>query len=50
MFFCALNTAVGNIMITPKQIATWFDLTFHTDKNIDILLKQRIKEIIHFHR
>jgi len=41
---------VGNIMITPKQIATRFDLTFRIDKNINILLKQRIKKIIHFPR
>lgn len=39
MFFGALNRAVGNIMITPKQIVTWFNLTFHIDKNTNILLK-----------
>ena len=39
MFFGALNKAVGNIMITTKQIPMWFNLTFHIDKNTNILLK-----------
>lgn len=39
MFFGVLNGAVGNITITPKQIAMWFSLTFHIDINTSILLK-----------
>lgn len=43
MYFGAFNRAVGNIMITPKQIAMWFNLTFHIDKNTNILLKTKDK-------
>lgn len=50
MFFCALNRAVGNIMITPKQIAMWFNLTFPIDKNMNILLKTMGKRNYSFSR
>lgn len=50
MFFGALNRAVGNIMITPKQIAMWFKLTFHIDKNTNILLKTTDKRNYSFPR
>lgn len=39
MFFGALNGAVGNIVLTPKQIAECFSLTFHIDRNKSILVK-----------
>lgn len=39
MFFGPFNRAVGSIMVAPKQTAMWFNLTFHIDKNTNILLK-----------
>lgn len=39
MFFGALNGAEGNTVLTPKQIAACFSLTFHIDRNKNILLK-----------
>lgn len=39
MFFGALNGAVGDIVLTPEQIAACFSLTFHIDRNKNILLK-----------